>query len=150
MKQLHLKVWLIPADHLRRRCLCSSGSRKANECEAQGEKSVGRKKNAKKWVFHGHEWEFSERCLCRMHLLSGIILAQDGLGVGEVAKGLVAKVEKTIRVRLYRNFPETLIRKVEGGGGLALRLSFTHLFNKTPVEEEWGGEKKQTRLFFSP
>lgn len=53
-----------------------------------------------------------------MHLLSGIILAQDGLGVGGgvgVAERLVAKVEKTIRVRLYRNFPETLIRKVEWG-----------------------------------
>lgn len=38
-----------------------------------------------------------------------------GWSGGRGVQGLVAKVEKTIRVRLYRNFPETLIRKVEGG-----------------------------------
>lgn len=40
-----------------------------------------------------------------MHLLGGIIFAQDGEEKKTIS--LPAKVEKTIRVRLYRNFPET-------------------------------------------
>lgn len=78
-----------------------------------------------------------------MHFLRGIILAQDGLG--GFVRGSVAKVEKTIWVRLYRHFPETPIRKVD-----ALRPSFTPLFNKTPVEEERGGKNSRPVFSFYP
>lgn len=76
-----------------------------------------------------------------IHLPSLMHLHGETISVKKIC--LLSKVEKRMRVRLYRNFARYSIRKVEGETAALLFLSLPRSI-KLPLREG----KQQTRLFF--